>query len=146
MSDTILRFRKWRLTVAVLFVFGAPLAIAGNGPLISGSYEVLQDANLGSQQQIRMRIQLLNHGSSDLSIQNMTLWDFSHPDQGGSRACAITVRAHTSAETIQQFVIPRADYQEWKRGMRPRLVLEIAGPHKSAAIVRLDRLFGREAK
>ncbi len=147
MSYKILRICTWRLVVAVLFALGQ-FALASNAPLISGSYAVVQNTNLGSQAQIRIRVHLVNHGPNNLSIQRMTLWDFSHPDKGGTRACAVTLRAHASTETTQEFSIRRPEYEAWQRGMRPRLVLEMAasGGSKSTAVVRLDRISGREAK
>ncbi len=80
------RVCKWRLAVVALFVLGVQFALASNAPVVSGSYEVVQSTDLGSQTQIRMLIHLTNHGPYDLSIQRMTLWDFSHPDKGGSQA------------------------------------------------------------
>jgi hypothetical protein len=71
---------KWRFVVAALFALGQ-FALASNAPLISGSYEAVQKANLGSQAQDRIRVHLVNHGPNNLSIKRMTLWDFSHPDR-----------------------------------------------------------------
>jgi len=148
MSYNILRVCKSWLAVAALFAFGVQFAPGSSAPLLSGSYEVVQNTDIGSQAQIRMRIHLVNHGPSDLSIQRMTLWDFSHADRGGTRACAITLHAHASAETTQEFTIRRSEYQLWQRGLRPRLVLEMVAPGstKSTAVVRLDRISGQEAK
>jgi|SRR5208282_1966922 len=155
MSCSIFRFCKWRLVVAALFALGVQFALASNVPLVSGSYEILQNTNLGSQAQIRMRIHLVNHGPSDLSIQRMTLWDFAHPEKGGSHACVVTLRAHASAETTQEFTIEPPEYQLWQKGRQPRLVLRMAGPGsvtgrktvaKSTTVVRLDRISGQEAK
>jgi len=142
MSYNILRVCKWRLAVVALFVLGVQFALASNAPVVSGSYEVVQSTDLGSQTQIRMLIHLTNHGPYGLSIQRMTLWDFSHPDKGGSQACAVSLRAHASTETTQEFIIRRSDYQLWQKGMRPRLVLQTPGPGKtkSTTVVRLDRI------
>lgn len=139
----------WQLVIAaVLLAVGIPSAPAGNAPLVSGSYEVEQSKNLGSQTQVRMRLHLVNHGPNPVSIQRMTLWDFSHPDRGGTHACAVTVRAHASADTTQEFTIRRPEYEMWRRGLRPRLVLQMTGPgsSKSTTVVRLDRISGKEAK
>jgi hypothetical protein len=148
MSCNILRACKRCLVVATLLTLGIPLATASNGPLVSGSYKVVQSKNVGSQAQIRIRIHLVNHGPLDLSIQRMTLWDFSHPDKGGTNACAVALRAHASAETTQEFTIRRSDYQLWQKGLRPRFVLQMGGKGstKSTAVVRLDRISGQEAK
>jgi hypothetical protein len=145
MSYNILGVCKRCLVVAALLALGVQFAPASNAPLISGSYEVVKNTALGSQAQIRMRIHLVNHGPSDLSIQRMTLRDFSYPDKGGSHACAVALRAHASAETTQEFTIQRPEYQSWQRGLRPRLVLQMEGPRniKSKAVVRLDRISGR---
>jgi hypothetical protein len=94
MSYNILRVCKWRLAVVALFVLGGQFALASNAPVVSGSYEVVQSTDLGSQTQIRMLIHLTNHGPYDLSIQRMTLWDFSHPDKGGIPSlCGLASRA-----------------------------------------------------
>ncbi len=148
MSYNILRACKRRLLVAILLTLGIPFATARNAPLVSGSYKVVQSENVGSQAQIRIRIHLVNHGPSDLSIQKMTLWNFSHPDRGGTIACAVALRAHASAETTQEFTIRRADYQFWQKGLRPRFVLQMGGKgsSKSTTVVRLDRISGQEAK
>jgi len=154
MSYNIFRLCKRCLVVATLFALGLQFSPASNAPLVSGSYEVVQNTDLGSQAQIRLRIHLVNHGPSDLSIQRMTLWDFSHPDKGGSRACAVVLRAHGAAETTQEFTFRRSDYHLWQKGYRPRLVLQMSGPSsaagrttlKSTAVVRLDRISGQEAK
>jgi len=148
MTFTFFCFCKWRPVIPALFVFAVQFALAGNAPLVSGSYEVVQTTALRSQAQIRMHIHLVNHGPSDLSIQRMTLWDFSHPDKGGTHTCAIALRAHASAETTQEFTIQRSEYQLWKSGLRPRFVLRMSGRGntKSTAVVRLDRISGQEAK
>jgi hypothetical protein len=162
MSYNIFRASKWPLVAAVVFAFGILLASAASAPLVSpasvsGSYEVLQDTMIGANARIRMRIHLVNHGSSDLVIQRMTLWDFSHPDMGGTHSSAVAFRAHASLDTTEEFSIRRSDYHLWRRGMRPRLVLEMADRAntpsnttlvntKTRAVVRLDRISGKEAK
>jgi hypothetical protein len=148
MNYNNLRFCNRWLVILALFALGVQPALAKNAPLVSGSYQVVESKDLGSESQIQIRIHLVNHGSSDFSIQRMTLWDLSHADKGGTSACAVALRAHASAETTQQFTIRRSDYQSWQRGFRPRLVLQMAGPGraKSKTVVRLDRISGKEAK
>lgn len=147
MNDSIVRISKWWLLVAALFVF-CQFANAGKAALVSGTYAVVQETNLGRQEQIRLRIHLVNHGASGLSIQRMTIWDFSHPEKGGTRACAVALGAHASVDTTQEFTIRRADYQMWEKGVRPRLVLQLTGPGntRSKTVVRLDRDSSKEVR
>jgi hypothetical protein len=101
-----------------------------------------------------MRIHLVNHGSSDLSIRRITLWDFSHPATGDSKICALTIPANASTIAIEEFSISRVDYQQWQRGVRPRFILELENPvraerrapGKTTTVVRLDRISAREVK
>lgn len=145
------------LMAAAMLAFLAlavPFASASNPssasrPLISGSYKVVQNTARGSETQLRVRIHLVNHGPSDLSIERITLWDLSHPERGGSRPCALTLRAHASTDTSQEFTIKQSDYQQWQRGFRPRLVLQTTGggnagaSTKTKAVIRLDRISSR---
>jgi len=148
MSCKSLHLYKWRILIVGLLALGVRSAPASNAPQVSGSYEVTQNKNLGSQTQVRIRIHLVNHGPNNLAIQRMTLWDFSHPDPGGSQACAVTLHARASADTTQEFTIRRPEYEMWQKGLRPRLVLQMSGPgsSKSTTVVRLDRVSGKEAK
>ena len=139
--------------VGLIFLF-VQFMSASSTPVVTGSYALLRHVVRGSQAQIRMRIHLVNHGSSDLSIRRITLWDFSHPATGGSRICALALLANASTDAVEEFSISRADYQQWQRGARPRFVLELENPvraerkapSKTTTVVRLDRVSAREAK
>jgi len=148
MNSAIFSRGKFCLLVAMGLLMGtAPFCHAGDVGKVSGSYEVLQKLNVGSQTRLRLRVRLTNHGQNDLNIQRFTLQDFSHAVRGGSQACALSMGAKTSLETTQEFMIPRANYELWQRGTRPRLVLEAQGPsgHKITEVVRLDPVPGRKA-
>jgi len=142
---------EWRgflrhLPIALLFA-AVPFLSASSSP-ITGSYTILQHTARGAQTQIQIRIRLVNHGSSDLSIQRIAPWDLSHPQRAASRARALTLRAHSTLETTQEFLIRRPEYQLWQRGLKPRFLLEISpsGAGKRTLVVGLDRVSPQEAK
>lgn len=115
---------------------------AGANPPLYGTYQVLRKSQTADQVRVRLQLHLANRSSHDLRVRRITLWDFAHPARGGSQACAIALPAAHSADTIQDFTIPRSEYQMWKRGARPRVVLEIAGPagHPLTQVVRPERV------
>jgi len=129
------------VVVAGLLVFAIQFAHASEAARVSGSYQVVGKTGLGPQTRVQLQIHLTNHGPRELHIQRLTLWDFSHPEKGGTQACAIVVHASASADTTQVFTIPHAEYELWGRGTRPRLVLEIQSPggRTTSEVVRLDR-------
>jgi|SRR5271157_198437 len=142
MNRRILRACSYLFVVAGLFVLTIRNAQADDASQLSGSYRVVHKTDLGGQTRIQLQVHLVNHGTHDLQIQRLTLWDFSHPDKGGTQACSIVVHTGASADTTQEFTIPRSEYDLWKRGTRPRLVLEIKlpGDHPTTQVVRLVRV------
>jgi len=143
----ILRASHYLLLVAGLLVFSAQFARSADASPLSGAYELVQKTDLGPQTRVRLRLHLANHGARELHIQRLTLWDFSHPDRGGSQACSIVVPAGASVDTTQEFTIRRPEYDLWRRGARPRLILELLAPsgHNTTEVVRLDRISSGKA-
>ena len=133
--------------VSGLLVSAAQFAQAADAAQLSGAYQLVHKTDLGPQTRVRLRLHLANHAARDLHIQRLTLWDFSHPDRGGSQACSIVVRAGASVDTTQEFVIRRAEYDLWRRGARPRVVLEMQSPsgRNTTEVVRLDRISSGKA-
>ncbi|MGP0019575.1 MAG: hypothetical protein ACLPHP_13470 [Candidatus Sulfotelmatobacter sp.] len=144
---TIFRVSHSLLLVAGLLAFAAQFARAADAPQLSGAYRVTHKTDLGPQTRIQLRLHLTNRTARDLHIQRITLSDFSHPDRGGSQACSIVVPAGASVDATQEFTIRRAEYDLWRRGARPRVVLEVQTPsgHNTTEVVRLDRISSGKA-
>jgi hypothetical protein len=130
------------LVVTGLFMFTARFARASDVSQISGSYQVVQKTDLGPQTHVRLQLHLTNHGQGPLHIQRLTLWDLPDADKGATQPCSIIVRTGASADTMQEFTIPRSEYKLWKSGARPRLLLQVESPggRGITQVVRLDRV------
>ena len=146
MNCRIFRMCDYLLVVAGLFMFTTRFAQANDVSQLSGSYQVVQKIDLGPQTHVRLRLHLTNHGQRELHIRRLTLWDFPHADKGATQSCSIVVRTGASADTTQEFTIPRLEYRLWKRGTRPRLVLqtEVPGSRGATKVVHLDRVSSGE--
>ena len=146
MNGKIFRRCNCLLLVAGLLLFAIPLAQASDPSRLSGTYRVVEKSNLGSQVRVRLQLHITNHGRRELHIERMALWDFSHASKGGTQACSIVVRAGGSADSTQEFTIPRAQYEMWRRGTQPRLVLQEQTPGgRTTQAVRLTRVPGGKA-
>jgi hypothetical protein len=130
------------LVVALLlFTSSAQPANAANLP-ISGAYEMIQKTDLGSQTKVVMRFHFTNRGQAPLLLQALSLADFGHPPGRASLATSITLPPGSSEAITQSFVIPRLQFDQWKMGTNPRVVLELqttTGARISQA-VRLERV------
>jgi hypothetical protein len=151
MSNNVVRSCK-QFVVAALIALGqfiaGPCAKASALAPVTGTYEVMQRTAAGAQEHVRLRIHLVNQGSTSLSIQRMTLWNFSRPDRGATRPCAVTLRARGSAVVTLDFAVRRMDYERWQQGAQPRLIVQTAGTRNrgSKAVVDLDRISAQEVK
>jgi hypothetical protein len=138
------RIFRYLLAVAEVFAFLTFGTQALHATELSGSYEVVQKANIGARTRVRLRVHLTNREPRDLQIQRLTLFDGPRVDQSASQACSIALRSGTTADIEQEFNISHTEYELWRRGSRPRLVLELrtARGGKTTEVVRLDRIDG----
>ena len=137
MGRRISRFRSFLLLVIALSVI-LPVAQANNVP-VTGSYHLIERSHKAGQTRVQLQLHLVNRGNRDLHIRRMTIWDFSHPAPGGSQARSLTVRVGTTT-TTQDFFVSQAEYELWKHGTRPRVVLELDSPtgHPVTQVIRLE--------
>ena len=140
MINRTLRRVQILLTV-LLFAFGGPLAAAASVPL-SGAYQVLRNSNDGSQTKVQLRLQFINHGPGSVVLQRILVWDFPHPPTFSSGRVSITLNSGSMAETTQEFVLPRWQFERWRKGVRPRIVLRLQTPGGATITqpIRLDRI------
>jgi len=63
------------------------------------------------------------------------------------RACLLVIHARSSADTTQDFTVPRSEYKSWQRGKGPRLLLEVLLPsgRTTTEAVELNAISGRKA-
>lgn len=140
-NSRMLRLFGKLLTLAGLSVLSVTMAQAANPPRVSGSYQIVQREQSGGEMRVRLQLHLVNRGARELHLRRITLWDFAHPTKGGSQTTSLVLRAGSSADATQEFIIPRAEYELWKHGTRPRLVLhtDLSNGRSGSEVVRLDR-------
>jgi len=127
------------LLLTGLFISTA-FAMASTVSHLSGSYQILQTADLGPQTYIRLQLRLANRGQADLRIQRITLWSFLSPGKSATNSCSLVIPTGASTSTTQLFTIPRSEYRSLTRGTPLRLLVAVEGPegHKAIELVRLD--------
>jgi hypothetical protein len=135
------------LVLAGLFILTIGFADASDFSHLSGSYQVVGKTDVGSQTQVRLQLQLSNHGQRDLHVQRITLWNSPHHPGGRPQACSLLVHPGSSASTTQAFTMPRSEYRLWTSGARLKLLVAVEGPggRKATELVRLDRISGGKA-
>lgn len=147
MNHRTFRSHSCLSVVLVLLAFGMQPAHAANIP-ISGSYEVMQKTDLGSQAKVLVRFHLTNHGTSPLSVQEVLVSDFAHPPSGGPVSPSVTLSPGVSQEISQELVIPQLQLERWHRGLLPRVILELktASGARISQAIRLEQVSAGKGK
>jgi hypothetical protein len=147
MSHRTFRNRSCLSVVLLLFVFGMRPAHASDIP-VSGSYEVIQKTDLGSQAKVLVRFHLTNHGTAPLSVQEVLLSDFAHPPGGGPVSPPVLLPPGISEEVSQELVIPQLQLDRWRRGLLPRVILELrtASGARISQAIRLEQVSAGKGK
>lgn len=131
----------WSLCLGLLLSSFVAWTARGAGASISGTYEITEKSEAGSQVKIVVQFHLTNYESSPVSVQAIALSDFAYPHTTGTQDAPVTLRPGTTQDISREFVIPRAEYDQWKRGLRPRVILTLqtaTGTRMSEAL-RLER-------
>ncbi len=133
--------RLW-LALATCIVFASQVSEARDLTQLSGTYEVIGKTDAGPNTSIRLRIHVTNQGAGSLSVQRIALRDFSHPVRDRVRASALTIPAGGTADSTQEFTLPRLEYDSWQHGNQPKLVLEIvkASGRRTTEVLTLTRI------
>ena len=132
--------RKFCLFAIWLLAFGAEYASAA--PAISGSYEIASRSNTGSRTRVVLRLHLTNNGENSFLVQRILLCDFGERPAAGPSASVITLQPYVTEETTQEFVVPRSQVEQWRRGLPPRIVLTLkAGKGRTISqAIRLEHI------
>jgi len=126
-SRCFLRSTCWILLAAWLAIT-PQISQSSDVSRLSGSYQVVRDAGVGPQSRVRLHLRLSNQRGEEVRIQRIALRDFSHPARESMRACFLVIHAGSSADTTQEFTVPRSQYESWQRGKGLRLLLEVLLP------------------
>lgn len=145
MNFKVLRGSRLLLALAFSMAFAFQLCQGSDVKRLSGSYRVVQKTEVGPHNRVQLQLHLTNQGQSDLVIQRVALWDFSHPNRTGVRACSLALRAGSSADTTQEFMVPRSEYESWRASHGPKLLLEVMSPsgRKTIEVVHLNGASGK---
>lgn len=143
-NSRMLQLCGWLVVSAGLLVSSVAMAQPAGAARLAGSYQIVQREQSGGQVRVRLQLHLVNRGTREFHLKRITLWDFAHPTRGASQTMSLVLHGSTSVDATQQFTIPRAEYELWRRGIRPRMVLETDLPNgrSGSEVLRLDRKAG----
>jgi len=126
--------------LASLLLAGAAVQSAGNE--LAGTYRVKQVTDLGSEVRVTLHIRLINNTSQNLVVTDLALRDLRRSGKAEAVPVGTSLQPREGATVEQEFVISRAEYERWSKGVRPALEVRLqpAGGREVRRAVYLARL------
>jgi len=98
---------------AVLILMTTP---ASAGSILSGTYKITENTDLGTQVRITVQLSLVNAGATGLTVTKVSLRSLSAPGQTVSVASTVVVHSHSTAQVSLQFQMAKQDFNQWSNG------------------------------
>jgi hypothetical protein len=89
---------------------------ASAGPMVSGTYKITENTDLGTQVRITVQLNLVNGGTTGLTVTQVGLHSPSAPGQKVSVTSNVVVRSHSSSQVTLQFQMAKQDFNQWSTG------------------------------
>jgi hypothetical protein len=132
-------FYSWVLLLAL----SSPAASAA--PAVSGSYRVVDTADLGTDVRVTLSIRLTNPSDNVLLISKVGLLGLAPAAHATEEVpVSVNIEPNSSSSFTQDFTIPKAAYELMGKGVRPRLILQVqsAGGAETKLVISLTPAFG----
>jgi len=131
--------------IAGLLVSAGLWAQEANNRKVSGSYSVIQQTALGSRVQLKLRLELVNHGDDALRVQVLGLESPVSGAHGRPASSAVINLAPQGSETVtQDFLVSRSQYDRWQADFRRHLTLRVesSAEETHSVVISLRRIPG----
>ncbi len=136
-----LRLRWIALSLAVLFV--ALLCVtprASAGPMVTGTYKITENTNLGTQVRISVQLNLVNGGTTSVTLSKVGVRSISAPGQTVSVASSAVVHAHSSTQVSLQFLMAKQDFERWYAGPHQQFLVTLKATGGKSTLVNIPLL------
>ena len=138
----------WSLCTGLFLSFLIAPAASAAGVSISGTYEIIQKTDAGPLVKVEVRFHLVNQQPNAMTLLGVLLSDFGYPSAKDTLAVPVILPPGASQDVTQEFVIPHAQYDQWRRGLKPKVILTLktATGIKTNEALRLSRVSAGKAE
>jgi len=116
----------------VFFAILPAVAIQAQGPVqtaagneVVGFYRIVQTADLGTEVRATLQIRLVNNNQPELFVTKLALFSRTPAKKPEETAVRARLAPREAATFTEDFVVPRAEYERWRKGARPELQVTI---------------------
>jgi hypothetical protein len=107
---------------SLILSLSAYAASGKNGRDFAGFYTVSNVVDQGNQTMLTLRVQLFNQSDADVKQATLTLRESPGSEIGAFQPLKLW-RNHGEVRLAQQFVIPKREFEKWRKGSQPALMV-----------------------
>jgi len=140
-----LRPRFIALSLAVFLVVllcVTPHALAG--PMVTGTYKITENTDLGAQVRITLQLNLVNGGTSGLTVTQVGVRSLSAKGQLVSASANAVVRSHSSVQVSLQFLMAKQDFNLWYTGPHQQFQVTLKPTGGKSTLINIPLLRTKE--
>jgi len=132
-----------RVACLLVFTLAAALSHASGGRDFAGIYEITNVNDLGPTVRLTLSVRLFNYSGAKVAGASLTLQDSVLPGQAYGSFPALSFGDHESVRRSADLTIPRVEYERWRRGGSPNLVVEFHDAQGNLVRRRAEVILGR---
>ncbi len=139
---------RLRFVALPLLIFFALLLVvsphASAGPMVVGTYKIMENTDLGTQVRITVQLNLVNGGSTSLTVTRVGLRSISAPGQTVSASTNVVVHSHSTAQVSLQFLLAKQDFQRWYTGPHQQFLVTLKPSGGKSTLINIPLLRTQE--
>jgi len=136
-----------RFVTLFLAAFFAALLLstpASAGSILSGTYKITENTDLGTQVRITVQLSLVNAGATSLTVSKVSLRSISAPGQTVSVASTVVVHSHSNAQVSLQFLMAKKDFNAWSSGPHQKFLVTLKPSGGKTTLINIPLLRTKE--
>jgi len=123
--------------IAVLLLMATA---ASAGSILSGTYKITENTDLGAQVRISVQLEFVNGGTTSLTVTQVGLRSLSARGQKVSVTSDVVVHSHSSAQVSLQFLMTKQDFMRWSAGPHQQFLVTLKPSGGKTTVVNVPLL------
>ncbi len=109
----------------LLTAVSVALCSGKNGRDFAGTFQIQNSVELGGMVQATLLLRVFNYSALDVHEATLTLVDSVHPHGALGSMAGVSIPPRRNTQLKAEFTVPEREFQKWRNGSAPRLVLEL---------------------
>jgi hypothetical protein len=116
------------------------LPCASAAPTLTGTYKITENTDLGTEVRITLQINLLNPGTTAVTVSGVGLPSISAPGHMATATSNFVVQSESQSQFSLQFLMAKKDFTQWQIGPQQQFLVTFKPAGGKSTLVYLPLL------